>query len=341
MILLYQFYKFYKFLHDSGMAILLHNHGYDDASWLAALAALLPDEKIMLLDELTDANKAQIEFALVWDFPLGGLVTFPKLRAIFLLGAGTEHIDREQALPQVPVVRLIDPAVVRDMCAYSLYWVMHFHRNYGIYRQQQKQSHWQRHEHLPSNAYQVSVLGLGQIGLRVAEYLATNGLKVTGWDRNPITHDAIQCFHGRPQLPDALKESHVLINCLPLSADTQGFIDKQTLNLLPTGAKLINISRGGVVNDTDLLDALENGQLEHAVLDAHTVEPLPETSPYWHHPRVVVTPHAAGATYARSAAQVVVANIERMNKGEQAFPLHIPHCQKKPHTPSINRINAQ
>lgn len=163
------------------MAILLHNNGYGNSAWLSVLSDLLPNEKIVLLEDAFDSsNKADIEFALVWDFPLGELVSYSNLRAIFLLGAGTEHIDKEQALPHVPVVRLIDPEVVRDMCAYSLYWVMHLQRNYEIYRQQQKQAHWQRHEYLPANEYHVTVLGLGQIGLKVAENLAENGFKVGG-----------------------------------------------------------------------------------------------------------------------------------------------------------------
>lgn len=309
------------------MAILLHNNGYDNTAWLDALSDLLPNEKIVLLtSDFDSTDKTEIEFALVWDFPLGELITYPNLRAIFLLGAGTEHIDREKILPQVPVVRLIDPEVVRDMRAYSLYWVMHLQRNYEIYRLQQIQAHWQRHEYLPTSEYQITVLGLGQIGLKVAECMVENGFKVRGWDKSPQQHDSITCFHGIQQLADALSEADILINCLPLSPNTSGFIDKQKLNFMPQGANIINISRGAVINDSDLLDSLETKQINSAVLDAHSVEPLPESSPYWNHPQVIVTPHVSGTTYARSAAKVVVANIERIENGEAAFPLHIPPC---------------
>lgn len=95
---------------------------------------------------------------------------------------------------------------------------------------------------------------------------------------------------------------------------------------MPQGANIINISRGAVINDQDLLDSLETKQINTAVLDAHSVEPLPESSLYWNHPQVLITPHVSGTTYARSAAKVVVANIERIENGEAAFPLHIPPC---------------
>lgn len=308
------------------MAILLNNNGFDNACWKAVLSDLLTEERIVLMDD-TFAND-EIEFALVWDHPLGDLKNYPNLRAIMMLGAGTEHIDQEIQLPSVPVVRLIDPAVVSDMCAYSLYWVMHFHRSFEVYRQQQKQSQWLRHDYLPACNYHVTVLGLGQIGLKVAEQLAQNGYKVSGWDQQVKKHDAIQCFHGDKQIATALENTHVLINCLPQTAETKHFINQQILDLMPPGANLINISRGAVINDQDLLNSLEQQQISTAVLDAHCIEPLPETSPYWQHPDVVVTPHIAGATYARSAAKVIVANIERIRKGEDPYPLHTPPCHK-------------
>ena len=312
------------------MAILLHNNGYGNSSWLNALSQLMPNEDIVLLEDVKNtADKSDIEFALVWDFPLGELSSYPNLRAIFLLGAGTEHIDNEHTLPHVPVVRLIDPDVVRDMCAYSLYWVMHLQRNYDVYRQQQTQSHWQRYEYLPASEYKVTVLGLGQIGLKVADAIAKNGFKVGGWDKYPQQLDSIDCFHGDQQLKEALRDTHVLINCLPLTSDTNQFIDKQVLGLLPQGANLINISRGAVINDQDLLESLESKHINTAVLDAHSIEPLPESSPYWKHPQVIITPHVSGTTYARSAAKVVVANIERVKNAEQPFPLHIPPCHKQ------------
>ncbi|KXF81892.1 Rossmann-fold NAD(P)-binding domain-containing protein [Enterovibrio coralii] len=108
------------------MAILLNNVGYGNAPWLRALQALLPDEDVLTPDD--DISPEEVEFALVWDHPLGDLHRYPNLKAILLLGAGTEHIDRETCLPPVPVVRLIDPDVVMEMARYALYWVLHFHR---------------------------------------------------------------------------------------------------------------------------------------------------------------------------------------------------------------------
>ena len=80
---------------------------------------------------------------------------------------------------------------------------------------------------------------------------------------------------------------------------------------LPSGAALINFARGPIVNQADLLVALDSGKLRHAVLDVFDTEPLPPGDPLWHHPRVTVLPHVAAPTEPSSAAQIVASNIER------------------------------
>lgn len=305
------------------MAILLNNHGYDNASWQAALAELLPEQQVYLLSDMTPARRQQVEYALVWDHPPGDLAGYPNLKAIHLLGAGTEALDADPATPDVPVLRLVDPQVLEDMARYALYWVLHFHRRFGLYAQQQSQAHWERHNLCASDEFRVLVLGLGMVGKTVASRIAANGYQVLGWDRNQAALAGVECYGGG-DLPLALPQADVIINCLPLTPDTRHMIDASLLRLLPDGAVLVNISRGEVLVDTDVIDALACGRLSQAVLDAFSTEPLPAESPLWHHPDIHITPHMSGATYARSAAKLVVDNIHRIEQGGQPFPLHQP-----------------
>lgn len=308
------------------MAILLNNHGYDNQSWYQALSAQLPAQPIYLYSELQQQPQLRetIEYAVVWDHPQGDLINYPNLKGILLLGAGTEAIDRETQLPDVPVVRLIDPEVINDMAAYALYWVMHSHRRYGTYRQQQADKVWLRHDLSASADYRVTVLGLGVVGKTVATTIANLGYQVSGWDRYAQQLDAVHCHHGTQQLPSALQHCDVLINCLPVNTDTYHFIDQSLLSQLPSSATLINISRGDVIDSEALLRQLDRSALDSAVLDAFSIEPLPADSPFWQHPKITVTPHMSGATYARSAATLVADNIKRIQRGEQPYPLHVP-----------------
>lgn len=308
------------------MAILLNNHGYDNRSWFDALTAHLPDRTIHVYPDVDDleAIRDDIEFAVVWDHPHGDLVRYPNLKGIVLLGAGTEAIDTETELPDVPVARLVDPEVLGDMALTALYWTIHFHRHHERYRHQQAERHWERHATSATSEFGATVLGLGMVGREVAGRLAMNGFRTSGWDLVERELDGVRCFAGDDGLADALGSTDVLVNCLPLSPDTEGFISAEVLALLPAGAHVINISRGGVIDDDALLAALGAGQIAHAALDVFAVEPLPADSPYWGHPQVSVTPHMSGATYARSAARLVAANIARIEAGEDPIPKHVP-----------------
>jgi glyoxylate/hydroxypyruvate reductase A len=308
------------------MAILLNNNGYDNSSWLKALKTQLPDRVIYQYPDIPDA--LSIEYAVVWNHPKGDLAHYPNLKAILLLGAGTEHVDDDPELPDVPVVRLIDPAVVNDMALYANYWTMHFHRRYEDYRLQAQQKYWHRHDICATDEFRVSVMGLGQIGSQIIERIAINGFKAQGWDAFAKHIEGVSCFFGNAGLKQMLAQTDVLINCLPLNSGTQHMLNKERLSMLPQGAFLINLSRGAVIDDQALLSLLHSNHIAGAALDTFSVEPLPSDSPIWDCKQVYITPHIAGATYARSATKVIAANIRRVQRGEAPFPIH--HIQHQP-----------
>jgi len=302
------------------MSILLNNNGYDNKTWHQELSAQLPEQSIYTYEQINDLDA--VEYAVIWNHPAGDLMRYPNLKGILLLGAGTEHIDADTNIPDLPIVRLIDPEVLKDMGLYTLYWVMNRHRLYDTYRQQQQETVWQRYNICQPSDFRITVLGLGAVGKEVANRLSLNGFNVNGWDAFPQTLSNAESFHGKDHLPKALSQADVLVNCLPLNPGTEGFINSDVLKLMKQDSQLINISRGSIIDDDALLSALESGQIGHAVLDTFAIEPLPQQSPYWKHLKVTVTPHISGATYARSAAKLIADNIRRIEKGEQPFPIY-------------------
>ncbi len=306
------------------MAIMVNNQADDSVIWQRALQTCVPDLPVYVSPDVPDY--AAIKYAAVWHHPHDDLLLYENLKAVLLLGAGTDHIDQALELPDVPIVRLIDPAVGTDMSQYVLYWVMHFQRGYETYRDQQKAEHWQRYEYPLASEYQVTILGAGLIAGFIAERVAINGFKVNVWSRS-VRDDAktgVHFFHGAEGLKEALSGTQVLVNCLPLKAATSEFINKELLDQLPKGSHFINVSRGGVVDDQALLNALDDGSLQTAALDSITVEPLAKGHAFWSHPKIHITPHMSGATYTRTAAQVIADNIIRMEAGEAPFPIYTP-----------------
>jgi glyoxylate/hydroxypyruvate reductase A len=301
------------------MTILLNNNGYNNCTWQAELQRQLPDVKICRFGETFDP--AEISYALVWNHPAGDLQRYPNLRAVFSLGAGTEHLIADTSIPDVPVVLLADPSVARDMAAHGLYWVLDHHRRYSAYRDQQADQHWHRANISPTSEFRVGVLGLGRIGSEVATRIRSFGYDVSGWDGQMKEKADISTSWGLDQLDQFLNTQDVVINCLPLTDATFHFLGSKAFAAMKLGAFFVNISRGAVVDDAALLASVDASHLSGAALDAFAAEPLPKSSPFWDHPKISVTPHVAGATFASSAVRIIVGNIHKLEAGNVPQPL--------------------
>ncbi len=134
------------------------------------------------------------------------------------------------------------------------------------------------------------------------------------------------CFHGTEEFLPFLGRSDILVCLLPLTAATEGVLDARAFAALPRGAAIVSVGRGPQVVEADLLAALETGRLGGATLDVFQDEPLPEDSPFWDHPRVVVTPHVASMTIAKGACEFVIDNIRRHKAGQPL--LHVVDLEK-------------
>lgn len=304
------------------MAILLNYQGHDSSEWAEVFAQLLPTIPVYTYPDIP--NPQEVHYAVIWHHPHGDLGRYPNLRAVMNMGAGTDHLDADPALPDVPIVRLVDPDVGNDMAQYAVYWAMHFHRRFEDYRRQAKQAKWRGHEVARTAEYRVSVLGLGLIGAEIAERFAISGFKAQGWSRSRHDIASVDTYSGKGGLKQILANTDVLVNCLPLNAETKHLLNTDTLSQLPVGSFLINVSRGAVIDDKALVEKLNSGHIAGAALDTFAVEPLPANSPYWRYDNVYVTPHISGSTFAKSAAKPIADNILRIERGEMPFPIHIP-----------------
>src|SRR6185437_9176583 len=153
-----------------------------------------------------------------------------------------------------------------------------------------------------------------------ADVLRRLGFRVTGWSRSPRTIEGVECFHGAAQIDAFLRKTDILVSLLPLTPDTHGILDRDVFTKLnrnsPLGAPvLINAGRGGLQNEADILACLDDGTLGAASLDVFGEEPLPEDSPFWTHPRVVLTPHNAADTDPDEISKYVARQIERFEEG--------------------------
>ena len=282
--------------------------------WAAALRAALPSHTLLLSREEADGP---IDAAIVANPPPGSLQGLPSLRLIQSLWAGVDRLLDDPTLPAgVPVARMVDPAMNAAMAETALWAVLSLHRGFFRYAAQQRARCWQVLPQSRADELTVLVLGLGQMGRAAARRLVGQGYRVAAWARTAaVPEPGVQLHTGTHAMPAALAEAQVVVNLLPLTAETRGLLNGRLFAQLPQGAAVVNLARGAHVVEADLLAALDSGRLAHAVLDVFGTEPLPPDHPFWTHERVTVLPHAAAQTDLRSAAAVAAANIEALAAG--------------------------
>ena len=163
-------------------------------------------------------------------------------------------------------------------------------------------------------------MGLGKIGLACATSLKALGFQVASWSRTAKNVPGIASFHGNEGLTPFLARTEILVCILPQTPETEGLLNLVLLRKLKRngalgGAHLINAARGRLQIEADILTALDDGSLARATLDVFPIEPLPQSSPLWTHPRVTITPHNAGDLEPRVLTAAVLDQIERFERG--------------------------
>jgi glyoxylate/hydroxypyruvate reductase A len=191
-----------------------------------------------------------------------------------------------------------------------LAWTLFLHRDMPAYAKQQARQSWLQRPVVRAQDRRIGVLGLGELGKVSAQRLAQNGFSVSGWSRSAKKIDGITCFHGDDGLTSLLGQSDILVCLLPLTMETKGLLNQQTLSRLPEGARLINFARGPIIDDDALLVMLDENHIDHAVLDVFMQEPLPVNHLYWQNASVTVLPHISAPTHPVSASDIVASNIK-------------------------------
>ena len=259
-----------------------------------------------------------IRYALGFRPRPGLLKSLPNLKAVFSLGAGIDGFLSDPDYPKhVPLVRFVDDSLSTEMAQYVVMHVLLQHRNERMFTAAQREAKW-RQAMLPraTENTRIGMLGIGEIGGMAAERLRDLGFPVSGWSRSRKTIAGIRSFAGDGELDAFLAQSDFLVCLLPLTPKTRHILNARLFAKLPKGAYVINVARGGHLVEADLIAALDSGHLSGATLDVFEIEPLPETSAIWKHPKIIATPHVAAITSPAVAAKSVVDGIAAMERGE-------------------------
>lgn len=283
-------------------------------AWRAALEPHLgPDVRIERHDAVSDPES--VRHALVWMPPQGFFARFPNLQLVINLGAGVDRLVARDDLPDVPITRLSDPEMGRMMASFVLFCVLRHARDIPHFEAAQQRCEWAYLHPRPATEVKVAVLGLGELGALAATEVARHGFQTHGWATRPRDLPGVQVHHGIEALPGVLADADVVVCMLPLTPQTRGLLDAGFFARMKPGAAFVNVSRGEVVDEAALINALRTGHLSGATLDVFEKEPLTADHPLWSLPGVLITPHLASVALPRSAAPQIAANIAAIREG--------------------------
>lgn len=286
------------------------------------------DEKFAI-DALTDAAVEII----VGSRPPADLARVPGLRWLQVSSAGVDHLAADPPWRKGVLVTNARGVFAIPIGEYVSGAVLRINQPTRAWATDQAAHHWPPDEGPTATIARgrtAVILGYGSIGREVARQLAALGLRIVAVKprpeirldpsfRVPGTGDPDGSIPARIVGVDALvevaREADYLVLALPLTPGSRGIVDRTVLAALPGRAWLLNVSRGALVDETALLEALRAGRLAGAILDVFSQEPLPSDSPFWDAPNVTITPHVSGATQ-HFLDDLIVENVRRYLAGE-------------------------
>ena len=180
----------------------------------------------------------------------------------------------------------------------------------------QRQRRWQKLRYRHSRDITVGFIGLGSIGRHIAKAVRHFGVRVTGLSRSGAACADVDEVYGAERVAEFLAEPDYVVMSLPETSLTQSFMDAAKLRMMKPGAVLMNVGRGSAIVEDDLVEALQSGAIGGAVLDVFETEPLPEDSPLWSLPNVLVTPHYSALSFPEDISAIFVDNYHRFTRNE-------------------------
>ncbi len=239
---------------------------------------------------------------------------FENLKYIQLTSAGFDRVDMEYINKKGIEIHNARGVYSIPMAEFALWGVLELLKQGSFFLENQKEHKWEKNRGLKELfGKTVCVVGCGNVGTECAKRFKAFGTRVVGVDIVKPGADIYDRYFPFEEMTVALEEADILVLTLPLTKETENLFNGKNLGLLKKGAVVVNISRGKVINQQDLISALQEGNLSGAVLDVFETEPLEENSPLWDMENVIITPHNSfvGENNLVRLKEVVLKNLEQ------------------------------
>ncbi|MET3591652.1 phosphoglycerate dehydrogenase-like enzyme [Mesorhizobium shonense] len=293
---------------------------------MAVLAKTHPDITVLgcdsyeALPDLISKSDAEVVFTIKFDrgslYPRAALVESPTVRWVSVGGSGTDHL-RPWDPARVTVTN--SAGVAADMMAEYVFGAMlSFSLGLRGFAREQAARNWTAGKVEPIQGKTLLILGLGKTGQAVASRAKAFGMTTLGVRADPKPTGYIDEVHAMADLPKLWGRADFILCAVPLLESTRGIVGRGAFAAMKPSAVLIDVSRGGVVDETALLTALDGGRIKGAALDVFATEPLPPAHPLWGYYNVIVTPHCSSVYdgWDVKSARMFADNLTRYRRGE-------------------------
>lgn len=251
-----------------------------------------------------------------------------KLRFLQSIGAGTDQFDRDKLKARGIRLASAQGVNANAVSEHAMALMLAIERRLPEARDNQRKHFWrgmisdltQREDELGGKT--LLIVGLGGIGGRLARLAKAFGMRVIGIKRDLSRGtESADSVHGLGELKTQLPQADYVVLTCPLTKETENVINGDALHRMKTTASLINVARGRCVDERALVKALQDGTIAAAAIDVTVDEPLPESSPLWDLPNVLITPHTAGETrrYEENVLDILQDNLDRLWRGESTL----------------------
>lgn len=250
-------------------------------------------------------SAAQISFDFDWCAPADMARSCPDLRWVQATSSGIGQFVQQTGLDRSDIVFTTAAGVhAVPLAEFALAGVLCFVKELPALAERQAARQWECYTARQLAGQRIMVVGLGQVGRKVADVFSVMGVEVWGVARDARRPglSSVTRVADVDSMDELLPEVDAVVLCCPLTAQTRGLLDGRRLRLLPAGAVIVNIARGAVIDEPALIEALADGHLGGACLDVTAVEPLPEESPLWGMRNVIISPHSASTVDRENAS---------------------------------------
>jgi glyoxylate/hydroxypyruvate reductase A len=271
--------------------------------------------------------EADVLFDFDWLDPAGMPRNCPRLRWVQATSAGIgEYLVQTRLADSAIVFTTAAGVHAIPLAEFVALGLLYLVKGVPWLREQQRDHLWERYTTVQLAGRRMLQVGLGNVGRQIARTCAALGVEVWGMDPSFSAPPAgVTELVPRVELTSSLQRVDALVLSCPYTKETHHLIGREELRAMPRGAHLVNVSRGPVIDEPELVAALRDGHLGGAVLDVFEEEPLPADSALWDMPNVLVSPHSASTVVEENSriADLFIDNLRRYLEGQELRNLFV------------------